>query len=204
MSLLTINCSQTKQCASVQVGGAVMAQAKGATKGTKVRQDVSLKGSWHHVKCLTASKDLSQVLKDFKKISLVLISSPNFQIIKWPLMKTNVIVLVDFIQNLFSSFLNGTHDYLYVKRVAQSDKTMENYDSTLQFISALRSFTVSFGSLFWFALTALVSPSLDHGPQQVAVFSERALINPLYTTCSAKKQTDKTSKLMNIVEHLAA
>ncbi len=83
MSLLTINCSQTKQCASVQVGGATTAQAKGATKGAKVRQDVSLKGSWQHVKCLTASKDdLSQVLTDFKKISLVLISLPNFQIIE--------------------------------------------------------------------------------------------------------------------------
>ncbi len=67
---------------------------------------------------------------------------------------------------------NGSHDYLYLKRVICSDKLTEGYN--LHFLSALRSILSSLSSLFWFYsnFTVLISSYF--------VVSEK-----VYTTCPA-------------------
>ena len=79
--------------------------------------------------------------------------------------------------------------------------------------SALRSFIVSFSSLFicpaatllfWFTLSALIA---SFWAAAGSCFQRKSCKNPLYTTCSAPngKQTQlAVDQLVNIVEHLAA
>ncbi len=95
-----------------------------------------------------------------------------------------------------------------VKGVAHSDELTENYCSTLQFLSTLRSFSAPFILLFWFlrptpllwfTLAALIVTFPANSRQ---LFS--AVINQLYLL-STKRQTDKVSDwLVNIVEAMLA
>ena len=53
--------------------------------------------------------------------------------------------------NKYCSIDNGSCDYVYMKSVACSDETTENYHLTLQFLSALGIILSSFSSLFCFS-----------------------------------------------------
>ncbi len=74
-------------------------------------------------------------------------------------------------------------------KVAHSDKPTGNYHPALHFLLAFKP------------LLALCIWSLT---LHSAVFSEKALINPLYATCPAPNSRKVSDKLVNIVEHLAA
>ncbi len=73
-----------------------------------------------------------------------------------------------------------------VRGVTCGDKPTESYHQTLQFPSALQSILALSSSLLVCFFTVLVHSHCSHQPcfqpQQTAVFSEKALINPLSTT----------------------
>lgn len=89
---------------------------------------------------------------------------------------------------------------LWMGNCTCNNKPPSNYHLALQFPSASWSFLASFSSLFWllqlttllfwFTLIILVL-FLNTG----SVFSDKALLNPLYTIwqCHTKRQTDKVS-----------